>query len=148
MTDALLVHMLSQLAALLSAGHLKSNEQQLAPSKAEYKAIANATVKTIWIVNLFKELCFSIPNTPTICCDNLGATFLYKNPAFHTRMKHLDLDYHFVQKLVQDKSFTVRHVSSSLQLVHSLKKIVLVVNFISHRSKIGVFKPPPIVLGE
>ncbi|KAH0706621.1 hypothetical protein KY289_011697 [Solanum tuberosum] len=51
-------------------------------TEAEYKAIANTTAETIWIVNLLEELCFSIPNTPTIYCDNLGATFLCQNLAF------------------------------------------------------------------
>jgi hypothetical protein len=33
-------------------------------------------------------------------CDNLGANYLVSNPVFHRRVKHIEIDYHFVRERV------------------------------------------------
>ncbi|PHT44193.1 Conserved oligomeric Golgi complex subunit 4 [Capsicum baccatum] len=40
---------------------------------------------------------------PTIYCDNLGATFLSKNPVLHSKVKHAAVDIHFVRHHVNIK---------------------------------------------
>ncbi|KAJ9542535.1 hypothetical protein OSB04_029041 [Centaurea solstitialis] len=42
----------------------------------------------------------SIPRSPLLYCDNTGATYLCANPVYHSRMKHVALDYHFVREKV------------------------------------------------
>ncbi|XP_019088989.1 PREDICTED: uncharacterized protein LOC109127887 [Camelina sativa] len=66
-------------------------------TEAEYRAIANTSAELRWICNLLTELGVYIRVIPTVYCDNVGATFLCANPVFHSRMKHLALDYHFVR---------------------------------------------------
>ena len=39
-----------------------------------------------------------------------GATYLSANLVFHSRMKHLAIDYHFVCDLVQSSELCVVHV--------------------------------------
>ena len=68
--------------------------------EAEYKAMANTIAKLIWIQSLLRELPLLGP--PTIFCDNIGATHLVANPAFHARTKHVEIDYHFVREQVSD----------------------------------------------
>ena len=34
---------------------------------------------------------------PTLFSENINATYLSTNPVFHSRMKHLAIDYHFVR---------------------------------------------------
>lgn len=34
-------------------------------------------------------------------CDNINATYLAANPVFHSRIKHVDVDYHFIRCLVK-----------------------------------------------
>ena len=36
-----------------------------------------------------------------IDCDNHSAIFLAKNLAYHSRMKHVDVQYHFVRDMVE-----------------------------------------------
>ncbi|KAJ8762182.1 hypothetical protein K2173_007336 [Erythroxylum novogranatense] len=57
-----------------------------------------------------------------ILCDNLGATYVCSNPAFHSRMKHIALDYHFVRELVQQQRLRVTHVSTHDQIADVLTK--------------------------
>lgn len=63
-------------------------------TEAEYRSVANTSSELIWITSLLHELGIPLTGTPTIYCDNLGATYLCANPVFHSRMKHVALDYH------------------------------------------------------
>lgn len=65
-------------------------------TEAEYRAVANTASEIRWICSLLTELGATLPHTPVVYCDNVGATYLYANPVFHSRMKHLTLDYQFV----------------------------------------------------
>jgi hypothetical protein len=81
-------------------------------TEAEYKAIANVIVEILWIKSLFCELAISLSTTPLIYCDNIGATYLFSNPAFHARTKHIEIDYYFVWDLVAEKALIVKLLSS------------------------------------
>jgi hypothetical protein len=68
--------------------------------EVEYKALANATTKVIWIQSILRELGIQRSPTPVLWCDNLGATYLTANLMFQVRMKHVDVDYHFMRERV------------------------------------------------
>lgn len=70
-------------------------------TEAEYRAIANAASEVRWICNVLSELHIKLPKAPVIYCDNVGTTYLSANPVFHSRMKHLALDYHYIRCQVQ-----------------------------------------------
>jgi hypothetical protein len=58
--------------------------------------MANATVKLMWLRSLLHELKVSCRKEARLWCDNMGAKHLSSNPVFHGRMKHIEIDYHFV----------------------------------------------------
>lgn len=45
-----------------------------------------------------------------ILSDNLGATFIAKNPIGHIKLKHLAIDLHFTQERTNDGTLQVQHV--------------------------------------
>jgi hypothetical protein len=59
---------------------------------------------------------------PTLWCDSLGATFLAANPMFHARMKHIEIDFHFVREKVAAGTLKVRFISSRDQLADIFTK--------------------------
>jgi hypothetical protein len=65
-------------------------------TEAEYRSLADATAEVIWVQVLLHELGISQPQVACLWCDNIGATYLTANPDFHARMKHVEVDYHFV----------------------------------------------------
>lgn len=117
-------------------------------SEAEYKAVANAAAEILWIKNLLRELNFSLKSPPKIFCDNTGATYLSSNPVFHSRMKHICLDYHFVRERVSDGTLQVSHVHTKDQWADILTKPLPRQGFLSIRSKIGVTNGASILRGD
>ena len=91
-------------------------------TEAEYKAVADATAEVIWIQVLLQELGISLSRPPSLWCDNIGATYLTANPIFHRRMKHMEVDYHFVRERVAMKQLDVRTISSKDQLADIMTK--------------------------
>lgn len=79
----------------------KQRTRARSSTEAEYRAVANTTAELLWVNNLLAELGHKVPLAPFIYCDNVGATYVSANPVFHSKMKHLGLDYHFVHENVQ-----------------------------------------------
>jgi histone deacetylase 1/2 len=91
-------------------------------TEAEYKAMANATAEIIWLEQLVAEMGIKLQRTSILWCDNLGATYLSANPVFHSRAKHIEIDFHFVRERVMRKQLQVRFITSGDQLADGFTK--------------------------
>lgn len=109
-------------------------------TEAEYKSVADTAAELQWVTYLMKELGITSSSQPVIYCDNVGATYLAANPVFHSRMKHVALDYHFVRQLVQSKFLRVARVPSEDQLADGLTKPLPRPRLEQLNSKIGLSK--------
>jgi hypothetical protein len=56
--------------------------------------------------------------------DNQSAIHLAKNLAFHSRTKHIDLRYHFIQSLIEDGVLKLVKIAGSKNPVDMLTKPV------------------------
>lgn len=66
--------------------------------EAEYKALANATIEIMWIRILLKELEVQSPKTLHMWYNNTGAKYLFCNPIFRARTKHIKVGCYFTSK--------------------------------------------------
>ncbi|CAL1406107.1 unnamed protein product [Linum trigynum] len=144
-TSAYLVYLGS---TLISWKSQKQRTVARSSTEAEYRAIAHATAELEWVQNLLKELHHPLSSSPTLFSDNLGATSFSSNPRFHSRMKHLALDYHFVRQLVQAGRLHVAYVPTAQQLADMLTKPLPAPRFTLLRSKIGVVDTSFILRGR
>ncbi|CAA7019426.1 unnamed protein product [Microthlaspi erraticum] len=112
-------------------------------TEAEYRSVANTASEVRWLCSLLSEIGVTLPTAPVIYCDNIGATYLCANPVFHSRMKHIALDYHFLRNQIQAGMLRVSHVSTHDQLADALTKPLPRPQFHRACSKIGVIKVPP-----
>ena len=84
------------------------------------------------------ELRFPVHQLPKIYCDNLGATFLSKNPVLHSRVKHAAVDFHFVRHYVDIKRVRVVHIHGADQIADTLTKALSKSAFESNLFKLGL----------
>ncbi|KAK0601109.1 hypothetical protein LWI29_021345 [Acer saccharum] len=117
-------------------------------TEAEYHAIASSAAELNWIGHLMSELQIQVPSTPVIYCDNVGATYVCANPIFHSRMKHVAIDFFFVQDQVARQQLRISHVHTNDQLADSLTKPLAQRQFLDHRSKIGILDGSSILRGH
>jgi hypothetical protein len=73
-----------------------------------------------------------------INCDSQSAIFLAKNPTYHSRMKHIDVQYHFMRDMVERKKVLLEKVDTLENIVDSLTKSMSVVKFSWCREEMGI----------
>ncbi|KAB2594907.1 hypothetical protein D8674_030357 [Pyrus ussuriensis x Pyrus communis] len=91
-------------------------------TEAEYKALAHYAADVFWIRSVFKDIHQSISVPPFLYCDNLSAMALSSNPVFHSKIKHLDTDYHFVREKVQRGDLMVHYIPTDDQVANVFTK--------------------------
>jgi len=57
-----------------------------------------------------------------ILVENQGAISLVRNPRFHRRTKHIELNYHYVREIYQSRLIDIDYVSSQAMTTDLLTK--------------------------
>ena len=65
-------------------------------TEAEYMSVTQAAKEAIWLTVLLRELKRRKEEPMIIKVDNHGSMHLAKNPEYHARTKHIDIQHHFV----------------------------------------------------
>jgi hypothetical protein len=103
--------------------------------------MANATAEIIWVQSLLRELGIRSPPTARLWCDNIGATYLSANPVFHARMKHIEIDYHFVREHVAQKLLHVRLIGTGDQVADGFTKPLMTQKLEELKSNLNLRSP-------
>jgi len=91
---------------------------------------------------MLRELGLYLPSPLTLWCDNIGATYLSANPAFHARTKHIKIDFHFVHDKVASKTLVVRVISKKDNLADIFTKPTASPYFSLMRTKFNTVSSP------
>jgi hypothetical protein len=81
--------------------------------EAKYRAVANGVVEACWLRQLHQELHAPLTKSTLIYCDNVSAIYLFTNPIQHQRMKHVEINLHFVWEHVTINDVCVLHVPTT-----------------------------------
>ena len=74
-----------------------------------------------------------------IDCDSESAIFLAKNLAYHSRTKHIDVQYHFVRDMVESMKVLLEKVGTLENVANSLTKYVNTEKFSWCRVAMDIF---------
>ena len=74
-------------------------------------ALKDAIKEQAWLRSLFENLEILVKaNSKTLYTDSQSAQSLAKNPVFHERTKHIDIQYHYVRESVIEGRTNVQYV--------------------------------------
>ena len=76
----------------------------------------------VWLSRLLHDFGMDDITPIPLKCDNQAAIHIARNPVFHERTKHIELDCHFVREKLQNGLISVSHVPTQHQLADSLTK--------------------------
>jgi hypothetical protein len=71
-------------------------------------------------------------------CNSQSAIFLEKNPTYHLKTKHIDVQYHFVRDTVEEKKVLLEKVNMLKNVADSLTKSVSTKKFSRCIVKMGI----------
>jgi hypothetical protein len=77
-----------------------------------------------------------------IHCDNISAIKLSKNPIMHSRSKHIDVRFHFLQNLIKDEVVELVQCSTQEQMADILTKPLKLETFVKMHGIMGVCENP------
>jgi hypothetical protein len=86
-------------------------------------AATHASKEAVWL----QRLCSSIglvQQAMRLDCDSQSEIFLAKNPSYHSKTKHIDVQYHFVRDMDEEKKVLLEKVDTLKNVADSLTKSV------------------------
>ena len=75
----------------------------LSTAEAEYVALSGAAQEAVWLKQFNQDLT-SINDPVVIYENNQSAIAIAKNPQFHRRAKHINIEYHFIREQVNNNN--------------------------------------------
>ncbi|RKK70001.1 hypothetical protein BFJ68_g18416 [Fusarium oxysporum] len=81
--------------------------------------------------------------TTVIFGDNQGAIAMSKNPQFHTRTKHIDIQHHYCREKVNDGTVEFQYISTGKQVADGLTKALPKDRFLLFRNALGLKERRP-----
>ncbi|MCO5605254.1 hypothetical protein L7F22_059434 [Adiantum nelumboides] len=109
----------------------------LSTTEAEYVAATEASKEALWLMRLVEE--FGIKSqVPVLHCDSQSAIMLARNPVFHAKTKHIEVKYHFIRSVLDDKSITLVKVHTDDNLADLLTKSLPAERFAYCRQMMGI----------
>jgi len=95
----------------------------LPTTEAKSMAATLASKEAVWLQRLCSNMGL-VQRAIRIDCDSQSTIFLAKNPAYHSKTKHINVQYHFVRDMIEDKKVLLVKVDTLKNIVDALKKSV------------------------
>jgi hypothetical protein len=118
----------------------KQSSVALSTTEAKYVAASSCCSQLLWItytLSDFGEECSHVP----LMCDSTSAISVAKNPVLHSKIKHIEVRYHFLRDNVEKGNIDLIHVPTEKQLADILTKPLDQATFARLRGELGVVFP-------
>ena len=98
--------------SLISWRSKKQTVVACSSTEAEYRALAATTAELIWLRWLLQDLGVDYSTTTKLHSDNRSAIQIAHNDVFHERIKHIEIDCHFIRHHLLPGTLTLQFVFS------------------------------------
>ena len=91
-------------------------------TEAEYIALYEACKECIWLLRILHELGFEHNEPIIVFEDNTSTIRASENSVEHSKLKHLEINYHAIREYIEEKLICAVHISTQNQLADLLTK--------------------------
>eukprot|EP00253_Pinus_taeda_P003953 PITA_03953 len=130
-------YVLNPFGGVVSWMSKKQSIVALSTTEVEYMVATHASKEAVW----FQRLCSSmglVQGAIRIDCDSQSEIFLAKNHAYHPKTKHIDVQYHFVRDMIEDKKVLLVKVDNLKYIANALTKSLSSKKFSWCRETMGI----------
>jgi hypothetical protein len=89
--------------------------------EAEYVTAGSCCAQLLWMWQTLKDYGYTM-NHISLLCDNDSVIKITYNPCDHSRIKHIDIWYHFLRDHVIKGDIVISHVETNDQLADIFTK--------------------------
>ena len=107
-------------------------------TEAEYVASCSSSCEAVWLRKLLSDLFDLQLDSTCIYCDNRSCVKLSENLMFHDKLKHIEIQYHYIRDMVQRGEVKLQYVVTDEHIANFFTKPLARVKFEYFREKLGV----------
>jgi hypothetical protein len=97
----------------------------LSSCEAEYMALKDAIKEQAWLRSMFQNIdILTETDSKDLYTDSQSAKSLAKNPVFHERTKHIDIQYHYARESILEGRTNLLYIPTAEQLADGLTKAI------------------------
>jgi hypothetical protein len=120
----------------------KQSSILLSTTKAEYIAVAECCTQIEWMKQTLQDIKIVFEEPTTIYSDNTSAISLSKNPAQHSKSKHIPIKYNYLSDQAENKNIKLEYVPTQEQVADIFTKPLSIDVFEYIRKRLGVVSLP------
>ncbi|PHU14255.1 hypothetical protein BC332_15460 [Capsicum chinense] len=111
--------------------------------EVEYSVVAYTVAENTWIGHILCELNLYLDELVCLFCDYVSSTYMSSNAVFHDRLKHIDVDFHYVHDKVTHGDLVVQYVPTCSQYADISTKGLLSSQFCLLHNNLNVISFSP-----
>ena len=100
----------------------KQSSISLSTTEAKYVVVPSCCTQLLWMMQTLQDFQIKFSPPISIMCDNKSAISISKNPAMHSKTKHIPIKYHFLREQVLEEKVKLEYVPSKEQVVDIFTK--------------------------
>src|SRR5882672_7715965 len=109
-------------SGLVSWSSKKQPTMAMSSTEAEYISSCHGAKEAVWLCSLLKSLGHAQDHASCIHCDNIGSNILTRDPSFHARSKHIDIQHHYVPEQVEASNIHYAYIPTHNNIADCLTK--------------------------
>nr|XP_016466549.1 PREDICTED: uncharacterized mitochondrial protein AtMg00810-like [Nicotiana tabacum] len=121
----------------------KKETISLSSVEVEYRSIRKVVGELVWLHRMLTELTVPPVLPIPVFCGSQYILHIARNPVFHERTKHIEVDCYFVRTKLTEGLILLQHIRTGDQLADILTKSLTGIKHSTVLGKLALCSPPP-----
>ena len=94
----------------------------LSIDESEYVATFSASCDAVWLRKILSDIFELQLDATCIHCDNQSCMKLSENPVSHDKLKHIEINYHYIRDMVERGAVKLQYIATKEHIANVLTK--------------------------